>query len=558
MPTAHHLILTHIARNTPLARTLACIANSFEEQHPGLSCAILLPPQDSRQLRLGAAAGLPQDYCRAIDGIAIDAEIPATEQIRGRLEELATQYGLHTCAAIPIGASADRQPGMFVIHARQSDQASEQCRQTAADMCTLASLAIERDIDQARIEKAEATLRENETRMALAIEGSGTGIWDRNVVSGEIHYSDQWKAILGYAPSELTTRIEDSYTRVHPDDLAGVQAAIQAHFDQKSESYSVEHRILCKDGSYKWIASRGKVASRDAYGKPLRMIGTTTDITERKQTHLLLEQAREQLLQTEKLAAIGQLAAGVAHEINSPIGFVSTNLSQFVEYIDDMFLLISEYELGEPQLSGESQTAIDAIRDRIDMGFIKEDVPLLLSQTREGLERVRKIVYSLRDFSRVDIGQEWHICDIHSGIESTLNIVWSELKCKAHVHKEFDLTLPDVECVGAQINQVILNLLLNAAHSIESNGDIWIRTGSGDGQIFVEVADNGAGMTPEVRTRIFEPFFTTRQIGEGSGLGLSVSYGIIQKHGGRIDVKSEPQRGSSFTIWLPVRHSARA
>lgn len=149
----------------------------------------------------------------------------------------------------------------------------------STDVTAPESIPGERAITDARITKAGNILSENETIMALAIEGSGTGIWDRNISTGKIHYSAGWKAILGYKDSEIGNRIEDSYTRVHPDDLAFVQAAIQAHFDRKTESYEVEHRIRCKDGSYKWISSRGRVVSRDSEGKPLRMVGTTTDIT---------------------------------------------------------------------------------------------------------------------------------------------------------------------------------------------------------------------------------------------------------------------------------------
>lgn len=389
--------------------------------------------------------------------------------------------------------------------------------------------------------------------LTLAIEGSGTGIWDRNVATGEIHYSPTWKAMLGYADSEISNRIEDSYTRVHPDDLAFVRATIQAHFDQETESYAVEHRLRCKDGSYIWVLSRGKVTSRDSDGKPLRMTGTTTDITKMREMSERLRQTQNQLLQSEKLAAIGQLAAGVAHEINNPVGFISSNVSHLVDYISEMLGLIAEYERGEAQLSPELQASIKALKDKIDFDFIKADVPQLLEQSRGGIDRVQKIIRSLRDFSRIDVADEWHACDIHSGIEQTLDIVSSELNRKAIVHKEFDHGIPHIVCAGSQINQVILNLLMNAAHSIHGSGDIWIRTGSNGSEIFIEIADNGAGIAPEIQARIFEPFFTTEAVGKGTGLGLSVSYGIIQKHGGRIEVRSEPGHGATFTIWLPLQ-----
>lgn len=293
---ANNLTLAHIARGAPLDQTLSSIVNGIEDQDPGISAAILLLDQDRNQLHLGAAPSLPQDYRRAIDGSAGDADAwvhqaaaDSTMQISaGNIEasrfwrsfrDLALQYGLHACAALPILSATDCVLGIFVAYSQQPGPASEQQRQALADVSALASIAIERNLDEARINKAEQTLRESETRIALAIEGSNTGIWDRNIATGEIHYSTGWKANLGYADSEIGNRIEDSYRRVHPDDLAFVQATMRAHFDQKTENYAVEHRIRCKDGSYKWISSRGKVVSRDQHGKPLRMIGTSTDIT---------------------------------------------------------------------------------------------------------------------------------------------------------------------------------------------------------------------------------------------------------------------------------------
>lgn len=293
---ANNLTLAHIARGAPLAQTLTCIVNGIEDQNPGILGAILLLDEDGNHLHLGAAPSLHQDYRRAIDGIATDVEVWArqlatdsmiqitAEHIEaGRFwrsfRDLALQHGLYACSTTPIRSATNCLLGIFVAYSQKPDRASDKHRQSIVDVTALASIAIERNIDEAKLKRAENTLRESETRMALAIEGSGTGIWDRNIPTGEIHYSAGWKAILGYTDSEITNRIEESYTRVHPDDLASVQATIQAHFDQKTESYAVEHRIRCKDGSYKWISSRGKVVSRDMEGKPLRMIGTTTDIT---------------------------------------------------------------------------------------------------------------------------------------------------------------------------------------------------------------------------------------------------------------------------------------
>ena len=294
--TAINSTLAHIARGAPLAHTLTCIVNGIEAQNPDITAAILLLNEEGNRLHLGAAPHLAPDYRNAIDGIVTDAGVwahpPVTNGVihitAGNNEasrfwrsfrELALQHGLSVCSTMQIRSSADCVLGIFVTYSRKTDRASDQHRPAIDNVATLASIAIERNINETRIKKAAHTLREAETRMALAIEGSGTGIWDRHIAAGEIHYSPGWKAILGYTESELSNKIADSYTRVHPDDIAFVRAAMQAHFEQKTESYAVEHRIRCKDGSYKWISSRGKVVSRDIEGKPLRMIGTTTDIT---------------------------------------------------------------------------------------------------------------------------------------------------------------------------------------------------------------------------------------------------------------------------------------
>jgi signal transduction histidine kinase len=169
----------------------------------------------------------------------------------------------------------------------------------------------------------------------------------------------------------------------------------------------------------------------------------------------------------------------------------------------------------------------------------------------EGLRRVRDIVQALKDFSHVDEA-EWQVADLHHGLDSTLNIVSNEIKYKAQVVKEYGL-LPEINCLASQLNQVFMNLLINAGHAIKEQGTIRIRTGAENGWVWVEIADTGVGIAPEHLNRIFEPFFTTKPVGTGTGLGLSLSYGIVNKHGGRIDVASELGRGTRFTVRLPVK-----
>ena len=271
-----------------------------------------------------------------------------------------------------------------------------------------------------------------------------------------------------------------------------------------------------------------------------------------------LEEAHNQLLQSEKLASIGQLAAGVAHEINNPIGFVNSNLGVLKKYVSNLLQIIDLYESGRHFLAADAvlQGRIEQACATADLEFLRNDIETLISESIEGATRVRRIVQDLRDFSRVD-SAEWQSADLHAGLESTLNVVWNEIKFKADVVREFG-TLPPVECRLSQVNQVFMNLLVNAAQAIPEHGTITLRSGCVGDKAWISISDTGQGVPQELMTRIFDPFFTTKPVGKGTGLGLSVSYGIIAKHGGHIDVQSEPGQGATFTVWLPVRRQDAA
>jgi len=272
---------------------------------------------------------------------------------------------------------------------------------------------------------------------------------------------------------------------------------------------------------------------------------------EMKQTNARLAEAQSQLLQSEKLASIGQLAAGVAHEINNPVGFVASNLGSLRRYMESMLELINLYESADARhLPAELRAQIEELRNKADLSFIHEDLPELLKESEDGLQRVKKIVQDLRDFSRVDQA-DWQDADLNQGLDSTLNVVMNEVKYKATVKKDYG-PLPVVRCLAAQLNQVFMNLIVNASHAIEKRGEIVLRTRQVDRWICVEVSDNGSGMSPEVQRRIFDPFYTTKPVGKGTGLGLSLSFSIVQKHGGRIEVASTVGVGTTFRVWIPL------
>jgi len=312
---------------------------------------------------------------------------------------------------------------------------------------------------------------------------------------------------------------------------------------------------------------------RNSAGRVIGAIETLQDVTERKKAEeglrlyqadleklvaertMQLSTTKDQLVQSEKLASIGQLAAGVAHEINNPIGFVFSNIGTLEGYLGSLFTILDAYESAESSFDDPAMLAgMKALRQKVDLAFLKEDIPLLMGESKEGISRVKRIVQDLKDFSRVDSTQDWQWVNLHHGIDSTANIVANEIRYKADVVKEYG-QLPEVECLPSQLNQVFMNLLVNSAHAMgEERGRITIRSGVEGEKIWLEFSDTGSGIPEEIRQKIFDPFFTTKPVGKGTGLGLSLSYGIIQKHNGRIEVRSEIGKGSTFRITLPVKH----
>jgi two-component system NtrC family sensor kinase len=366
--------------------------------------------------------------------------------------------------------------------------------------------------------------------------------------------------LLGYRPEEMIADPNFWFDHIHPDDAPNIISSLAMVFTEGSRAY--DYRFRASDGSYLWMHDSLRLI-RDEQGAPLEVVGSLTDITSRKQMEEALQakgeeqrrlidrlrEAQDQLMQAEKMASIGQLAAGIAHEINNPVGFVNSNMNSLKKYADTLFAIIEQDELlaaKTPALVAQ----IAAVRERADLPFLKEDMGNLVQESVDGLKRVREIVQAMKDFAH--IGEtEWHLADLHSGIESTLNIVTNELKYKAVIEKEYG-QLPPVTCLASQLNQVFMNLLVNAGHAIKERGKIRIRTGVDGDWVWVEITDTGAGIPPENLNRIFEPFFTTKPVGSGTGLGLSLSYGIVKKHGGRIEVASVVDKGTRFTVRLPV------
>lgn len=266
-----------------------------------------------------------------------------------------------------------------------------------------------------------------------------------------------------------------------------------------------------------------------------------------------LQASQAQILQSEKMASIGQLAAGVAHEINNPIGFISSNLctldkylQRLAEYSDALITVV------EQSASPAARRRLAGLREELKIDRISADLGKLISESLDGANRVRKIVKDLNTFSRADSDVS-EMADLVECLESTINIVWNELKYKVTLDRDYG-HVPPFRCYPQQLNQVFMNLLVNAGHAIENRGTITIKTWSDNNSANVSISDSGCGIPQEHLNRIFEPFFTTKEEGKGTGLGLSISYDIIKKHHGDITVESAVGSGTTFTVRLPLNN----
>lgn len=325
-----------------------------------------------------------------------------------------------------------------------------------------------------------------------------------------------------------------------------------------------------KNGEFFWERAAISPILDDA-GKITHFLAIKEDINERKEIELQLERSvaesvqmaaslellnaelkstQSQMLQREKMASIGQLAAGVAHEINNPIGFVSSNLRSLDKYIKKLLGYLETLETQFKEQLPEGWQELKAERKKLKIDFLIEDCGDLIEESLDGSERVRKIVQNLKTFSRVDQAEE-QLADLNECLESTIAIVWNEIKYKATLEKEL-ADLPDLHCNPQELNQVFTNILVNAAQAIEKEGVIKIRSWLDGDVVKISFQDNGSGIDPENQEKIFEPFFTTKPVGEGTGLGMSISYEIVKKHGGDIHLDSVVGQGTTFTLSFPL------
>jgi PAS domain S-box-containing protein len=488
---------------------------------------------------------------------------PAAEKLFPDLAAKGLEHPLLKGRQIPFELFEQGEEREVVLEAVLGERTYEQHAYYVAE----SSLIRIRVLDITARKAAEAERR----RLSEAVEQALEAIVLTDAERRIVYANPAFARLFGYSAQEVIGQPVELLTVADGSSPSPLQVSGVA---REQGAFSGETLLRRKDGRT-IVVLLNVAAIRDEHNEISGYVGTMNDLTELKRIEVearqrmeeltlanaelrklnaKLEQAQSQLMQSEKMASIGLLAAGVAHEINNPIGYIQSNLGTLETYIQKFLAVLDAYEKAELSVPDRDKlfAGLAELKKGEGIAYLKQDAVALLSESHEGIDRVKKIVENLKEFSHINVKDEWNREDIHRGLDSTLNVIWNELKYKCEVVKEYGV-LPPVECLLAQLNQVFMNLLVNAAQAIETRGTITIRTGARGDWIWVEIADDGGGITPENLKRIFEPFFTTKPVGTGTGLGLSVSFGIVKKHHGRIEVESAEGKGTTFRVWLPVR-----
>ncbi len=403
---------------------------------------------------------------------------------------------------------------------------------------------------------AEEALRESEERFRIAMEAAQMGTWDFDLLTGRAKCSDTHTRMLGGEQAQFDGSFEAFLHCVHPEDRAFVKQKIARDIERRA-NHEMEFRVVWPDGSVHWLNGNGQVLC-DQTGRAVRLVGVSRDITE----HKLLE---GQLRQAHKLESIGQLAAGIAHEINTPTQYVGDNTHFLQDAFGDLTQLLQKYEqlldacrVGHPPPALVAE--VESLSAQFDLPYLSAEIPKAIQQSLEGISRVTKIVQSMKDFAHPSSAEK-QAGDLNKAIESTITVARNEWKYVAEMVTDFAPDLPLVPCLLSEFNQVILNMIVNATHAIsdvvgkgeQDKGQITITTQREGDWAVISIADTGTGIPEKIRDKVFDPFFTTKQVGKGTGQGLAISHMVIvEKHGGSLSFKTEEGRGTTFFIRLPM------
>lgn len=401
--------------------------------------------------------------------------------------------------------------------------------------------------------KAKVALGESEADLKAILENIQEGFF-RVDSNGKIVFANSaFVSIAGYESFEEIKNMDISSFYSNSDDYTRFLKEIQQNSSVSTYEINME-----KKGGTPAVILVNAYMRKDANGKEIGIEGTILDITQRKTLEL-------DLLQAQKLESVGQLAAGIAHEINTPIQYVGDNISFLKDAFEDIFSIMEPLSrfLEDVKKGKVDTSAVEEIEELIedaDMQYLSQEVPVAIDQSLDGVQRVSKIVKSMKEFSHPG-SDEMEMTDLNHAIENTVTVARNEWKYVADLKMNFDESLPQVPCNPGELNQVFLNMIINASHAIsdvlgdhpQGRGEITITTLKKDDNVQIKIQDTGSGIPKKIRDKIFDPFFTTKEVGKGTGQGLAISHSVIvDKHKGKIDIKSEKNKGTCFTISLPL------
>ena len=525
-------VLEMIARDAPLEETLEKLVRTMEAQFDGLLCSVLLLHEDGQHVRRGAAPTLPKPYNDAIDGLCIGPKAGSCGTAMYRREpvvvtdiledplweayrEIARPYGLRACWSTPILAHSGKVLGSFAMYYREPRGPSPS-ENRALEMAThLAGIAIERKLTHERLQRSEAYLAE-----AQKLTHTGSWVWD---VAGKqaLHLSEEWYRVYGFDPKEGMSAWNKRLERTHPDDCDARQQAIDRAINEKSDC-EVEYRILLPDGAIRYIRSVGHPVL-NASGDLVQFVGSSTDITERKQAEEALHQAQTDLARINRITTMGELTASLAHEVKQPIAAAVTDANTCVRWLS---------------------------RDNPDM----EEACEAASRVVKDATRAAEIITRVRQLFKKGPA-EHALIDVNEIIREMIVLLGSDAtRYDVSIQTELAKDLPRVMGDRVQLQQVLMNLMTNsvdAMKDLDGTRELIISSQAEDAHLLISVSDTGVGLPTQQADRIFDAFFTTKS--HGTGMGLRISRSIVESHGGRLWADGNSPRGASFHLTLPTK-----